>query len=329
MSSNFDSIGSISLKSELYTQFITETVVRDAPGAAGTRQDQTFKFTVVICRILVGRTVFEMEIFPFISRWTSIAMAEAMEALPTHKLPQKKYYRQRAHSNPLADHVVDYPVSYNEMDWTLYYPQLATEGDQATKPRVEFADIGCGYGGLLVTLSTMYPDILMVGMEIRVKVSDYVMDRIKALRLQNPGQYNNIACIRTNCMKYLPNYFSKGQLSKMFFLYPDPHFKKTKHKWRIISPTLLAEYAYCLREGGFLYTITDVEEVHEWMVKHISVHPLFERCSEDDLQKDPVVQKLYDSTEEGKKVTRNNGPKFPAVFRRIKDKFIAPQEVAH
>jgi len=30
-------------------------------------------------------------------------------------------------------------------------------------------------------------------------------------------------------------------------LFPDPHFKKTKHKWRIISPTLLAEYAYVLR----------------------------------------------------------------------------------
>lgn len=39
------------------------------------------------------------------------------------------------------------------------------------------------------------------------------------------------------------------QLSKMFFLFPDPHFKKTKHKWRIISPTLLAEYAYTLRVG--------------------------------------------------------------------------------
>ena len=39
----------------------------------------------------------------------------------------------------------------------------------------------------------------------------------------------------------------KGQLSKMFFLFPDPHFKKAKHKWRIINETLLAEYAYVLR----------------------------------------------------------------------------------
>ena len=61
-------------------------------------------------------------------------------------------------------------------------------------------------------------------------------------------------------MKYLPNFFRKGQLSKMFFLFPDPHFKKAKHKWRIINETLLAEYAFVLREGGRLYTVTDVED---------------------------------------------------------------------
>lgn len=114
---------------------------------------------------------------------------------------------------------------------------------------MEFADIGCGYGGFLVTLGEMFPDRLAIGMEIRVKVSDYVMDRIKALRSLHPGKYNNIACIRTNAMKYLPNYFVKHQLDKMFFLYPDPHFKKAKHKWRIINQALLSEYAYVLRKG--------------------------------------------------------------------------------
>ena len=103
------------------------------------------------------------------------------------------------------------------------------------KLQVVFADVGCGYGGLLVQLSPMFPDKLMVGMEIRVKVSDYVKDRIRALRLQNPGNYTNIACLRSNAMKYLPNFFEKGQLEKMFFLFPDPHFKKAKHKWRIIN----------------------------------------------------------------------------------------------
>lgn len=36
--------------------------------------------------------------------------------------------------------------------------------------QVRFADVGCGFGGLLVRLSPLYPDTLMVGMEIRDKV---------------------------------------------------------------------------------------------------------------------------------------------------------------
>jgi tRNA (guanine-N7-)-methyltransferase len=32
-----------------------------------------------------------------------------------------------------------------------------------------------------------------------------------------------------------------------------------------------------------------------------------------------VIEKLYDSSEEGQKVTRNKGNKFLAVFRRVMD----------
>ncbi|XP_065202316.1 tRNA (guanine-N(7)-)-methyltransferase [Planococcus citri] len=228
------------------------------------------------------------------------------------RLPQKKYFRQRAHSNPTADHIVDYPVKPESMNWKDFYPLHSDK-------EVEFLDIGCGYGGLLVTLSPMYPETLMLGFEIRVKVSDYVINRIEALRDNNQNQYQNIACIRTNAMKYLPNYFKKGQLKKVFFLFPDPHFKKSKHKWRIINETILAEYAFITAEGGLVYTITDVEELHEWMVKHFTEHPLFVRVADEELKQDPIISVIGDCSEEGKKVTRNNGSKFIAVFRRIPD----------
>ncbi|XP_061731439.1 tRNA (guanine-N(7)-)-methyltransferase isoform X2 [Nerophis ophidion] len=211
-----------------------------------------------------------------------------MEADMSVWMPQKRYYRQRAHSNPMAHHTFQYPVSPEEMDWATLYPHFFPRPAGPAEDKcshVEFADIGCGYGGLLVELSPLFPDKLMLGMEIRVKVSDYVRDRITALRQSSPGSYQNIACIRSNAMKYLPNFFFKGQLSKMFFLFPDPHFKKTKHKWRIISPTLLAEYAYTLRVGA------------------------------DDV----ITQRLGSCTEEGKKVQRNGGQNFLAVFRRIED----------
>eukprot|EP01135_Chromosphaera_perkinsii_P003634 Nk52_evm13s250 gene=Nk52_evmTU13s250 len=256
-------------------------------------------------------------------------------------LPQKKYYRQRAHTNPMSDHAFDYPVKPSEADWSQFYPcyfdpncgdstdnengkrakrdELSAPVPEISDPKVEFADIGCGYGGLLVELSPLFPKTLMLGMEIRVKVSDYVNDRILALRERNPGSYQNVSIIRTNAMKYLPNYFRKGQLKKMFFLFPDPQFKKSKHKWRIISPTLLAEYAYVLAVGGIVYTITDVLDLHEWMVKHLTEHPLFERIPESETDKDICAQKVFESTEEGKKVTRNEGSKYLACFRRIEN----------
>ena len=266
----------------------------------------------------------------------SVIKMDTSSSDPTVSLPQKRYYRQRAHSNPIADHCFDYPKRPDLMDWHPLYPDRVkpkvkvTTGSEVKvnedqdEPKVRFADIGCGYGGLLVQLSPMFPDKLMLGMEIRVKVSDYVKDRVLALRAKakaagDPEGYSNIACLRSNAMKHLPNFFAKGQLEKLFFLFPDPHFKKAKRKWRIINETLLAEYAYVVAEGGMIYTITDVEELHQWMTSHCERHPLFQRLTQAELDADPVVAKLYESTEEGQKVTRNEGQKWCSVFRRIPD----------
>lgn len=137
------------------------------------------------------------------------------------------------------------------------------------------------------------------------------------MRDGDPEGYQNVSVVRTNAMKYLPRFFAKGQLSKMFFCFPDPHFKRANHRRRIISPALLAEYAYALREGGKLYTISDVQDLHKWMVQHLQDHPLFEQIPENELALDPAVPVVMSYTEEGKKVERNQGSKHLAVFRRV------------
>ncbi|KDN39011.1 hypothetical protein K437DRAFT_259213 [Tilletiaria anomala UBC 951] len=340
-------------------------------------------------------------------------------------IPQKKWYRQRAHANPFSDHMLTYPAHPAAMDWSEHFPDFllpphSPETNPSQPPRLSqpvcFADIGCGFGGLLMDLAPLFPDTLMVGMEIRQQVADYVVHKVRALRLaarsehvpeahptdsdasaaplelsseedqrkgskrersdaaapsgkvsgarkatkrakggtpassinqdeapegggeddENertanealvrgasdvPGGYKNVSALRANCMKFLPNFFHKAQLTKMFFLFPDPHFKARKHKARIVSPTLLAEYAYVLAPGGILYTITDVEDLHRWMVSHLDAFPLFERMDNDgqELQQDPCVPIIRDSTEEGKKVARNGGRKFFAAFKRRED----------
>eukprot|EP01018_Ginkgo_biloba_P018499 Gb_23703 [translate_table: standard] len=294
------------------------------------------------------------------------------------RLPRKRFYRARAHSNPLSDSHFPVPVCPAQFDYAEHFPAYfptkpqddskfstsspnlaaknedreaaaeknedletktakledATKDSQVngSKPRgtsgtcvplneremkVQFADIGCGFGGLLVKLATMYPSTLMIGMELRDKVTEYVKERILALRKAHPGQYQNVSVVRTNSMKFIPNYFEKGQLQKMFFLFPDPHFKEKNHRRRVISVPLLAEYAYAIAVGGILYTVTDVEELGEWMNSCLDAHPLFDKVLEEELELDPVVKLLTTATEEGQKVARNEGQTFRAIYRRI------------
>ncbi|KAF2018884.1 hypothetical protein BU24DRAFT_364202 [Aaosphaeria arxii CBS 175.79] len=250
-------------------------------------------------------------------------------------LPKKKFYRQRAHANPFSDHSLAYPKSPSDMDWASHYPAYAVkqpqEKDEAeshdsekaiaiTQP-VEIADIGCGFGGLLFALAPRFPTSLILGMEIRTSVTEYVQEKVRALRAQNSATsgFQNAACIRANTMKFLPNFFAKGQLAKIFLCFPDPHFKQRKHKARIVSYTLNSEYAYVLKPGGIVYTITDVEDLHKWMVEHLEKHPSFERVREEEQEKDECVEIMRTETEEGKKVERNKGMKYVALFRRLED----------
>jgi tRNA G46 methylase TrmB len=62
------------------------------------------------------------------------------------------------------------PISPAQMNWSSYYPAFAQKAlvteSSAVVPLtkdVEVADIGCGFGGLLVALAPLMPDTLLLG----------------------------------------------------------------------------------------------------------------------------------------------------------------------
>ena len=191
-------------------------------------------------------------------------------------------------------------------------------------------------------------------MEIRASVTEFVDNKIHALRRQHSshpeqpklstttemeptgpdaqlkqqasevspaGPYSNISVLRANTMKFLPNFFFRGQLKAIFLCFPDPHFKQRKHKARIVSPTLNSEYAYVMRPRGIVYTITDVQDLHEWMSTHFEGHPLFEGVDASDMTDEERIgwDVMHIETEEGKKVDRYSGTKYAAAWRRMED----------
>eukprot|EP01017_Pseudomicrothorax_dubius_P031192 TRINITY_DN3957_c0_g2_i2.p1 TRINITY_DN3957_c0_g2~~TRINITY_DN3957_c0_g2_i2.p1 ORF type:complete len:302 (+),score=81.72 TRINITY_DN3957_c0_g2_i2:51-956(+) len=258
-------------------------------------------------------------------------------------MPKKADFRMRAHINPLNDTPFPYPKNPDYVNWKLHFPLFFGGTEEENKalylntmdypltydapveaalngrkgPQVEILDIGCGFGGLSVALAKIFPTHLVFGMEIRDKLVNYVGERIRALRIETPGSYGNVSVIRTNTMRHLTNYFRRGQLLKLFFCFPDPHFKASNHRRRIINDGFLSEYAYLLRPGGRLYAVTDIEELHDWHIEKLNSHPQFRRLPESSLTDDPCVEAMQNETEEGKKVTRNGGRKFYCVYERV------------
>jgi tRNA (guanine-N7-)-methyltransferase len=234
-------------------------------------------------------------------------MSFCLEKMLPQKLPKKGNFRQRAHSNPLSDNDLPYPLNPSVFQWQTLFPDILDR-------KVDILDIGCGYGGLLVGLSPIFPDSFILGFEIRQKVVEYVEKRISALR-SHQKSYSNIAVYRSNAMKHLLNFIEKGQISKLFILFPDPHFKKKKHKARIISSSLLSEYAYLLKKGGRFYIATDVPDLFGWMNSCLQAFPLFKLVL--DVSNDPCVNIMINQTEESLKVAREGRDKFFAVYEKI------------
>lgn len=264
--------------------------------------------------------------------------------------PRKKFYRQRAHANPFSDHALAYPPGPAAMDWRPLFPAYADAAGRLAAP-VAVADVGCGFGGLLFALARVAPGRLTLGLEIRTAVTEFVEAKVRAARSvaaregagaavravreadaadgEGEGEvgegagstFGEIAALRTNAMKFLVNLLPKGGLRQMYLCFPDPHFKARKHKARITSPTLLAEYAYVLRPGGLVLTITDVEDLAGWMARHFDGHASFERVAEEALEGSDAecVRVMREETEEGRKVTRNGGKKFVGIWRRRPD----------
>jgi len=243
------------------------------------------------------------------------------------EMPKKKFYRSRAHCNPLAhnDHF-DYPTHPDLMDWSIdHYPNFRPDSKvNSNEDRIspDILDIGCGFGGLTIALSTLFPEKLVLGIEIRAKVTEYVRLRIMASRRNSLEKaFENCSVLKSNTMKFMPNLFRKASLEKIFFCFPDPHFKRKNYPRRIVSENLLSEYAHFLKPGiGRLYTITDVEELHNWHIEKINKHPCFRELTKEELENDKCVNAMYNETEEGKKVERAGTKKYYAVYNIIENR---------
>lgn len=145
-------------------------------------------------------------------------------------IPRRGDFRMRAHINPFNTPFFPFPPHPTYVDWKLHFP-LHFQGDvndsrihcntdqypctynhPVLQPerKIDFLDVGCGYGGLLFALSRQFSSKLIFGLEIRDKLVNYAAEKIRAYRTLYPGEYQNISVVRANSMKHLCHYFFAG-----------------------------------------------------------------------------------------------------------------------
>lgn len=245
-------------------------------------------------------------------------LAEVMSAGASQPKWTRLPIRTRPHRNPLAENDDEHPASPIEFQqrFSDFFPEMNPN-------TVEFVDVGCAFGGMLFALAPLFPQTCMLGLEIRPKVVAFAQEKAQALRLSEEAEvhhYRNIWFEQMNVMKFGSHCFVKGQLSRLFFCYPDPHWKRKNIRRRIISPGLVQEYAHWLRIGGLLYTVSDVEELELWMKQCLDESPLFRRLTDDELttpEHQRVLAIVTDTSEDAQRTARKGLAKHFAVHIRI------------
>lgn len=208
----------------------------------------------------------------------------------------KKHYRCHAHTNPFKDTFEDVPHGPDEMEWGKHFDDGRAPG---------YIDIGCGYGRFLMKTARLRPEVNILGLEIRDKVVEFVQ--------QHTGEMRNCSVIKTNALLFLPNYFQRGSLSKIFILFPDPHFKRRKRKGRIVCRQMAAVLRYLLKDDGQVYVSTDVKELFDDMCRVFGESGLF--SEQQPGCEDPLFDMCYMDTDEAHRAGVKAGHTFGRIYR--------------
>jgi tRNA (guanine-N7-)-methyltransferase len=132
-------------------------------------------------------------------------------------------------------------------------------------------EIGPGRGGFLFERAAAAPDRRLLGIEIRMKWSAIVDER-----LGKQGLGSRARVLNADAREALARLRPDGSIETFFLHFPDPWWKKRHTKRLVMNPELLHEVARLLRPGGEFYVQTDVEERAAEYEAQIGAHDAFE-----------------------------------------------------
>lgn len=116
-------------------------------------------------------------------------------------------------------------------------------------------ELGCGKGEYTLALAKEFPNINVIGIDI------------KGARLWRGAKtaletgLENVRFLRTQ-IELLPQVFDTSEISEIWITFPDPQIKYKRQKHRLVNLKFLNMYKALLKEDGLIHLKTDSEFLH-------------------------------------------------------------------
>ncbi|EED93030.1 methyltransferase [Thalassiosira pseudonana CCMP1335] len=239
----------------------------------------------------------------------------------------KAFSRFRQHVNPLARRY--------QMNTELPENWPQCNFDNVNLPL--YLDIGCGKGGFLLDDTTsdwLAPEMNYLGLEIRPGVSQYAQARVEKRGLN--GKLSFVGCNANVDLDRLLTLYqdaannnnddggnnNNNRLAFVSIQFPDPHFKKSHSKRRVVTPELVLTLSKFMKEGDVVFLQSDIQDALEAMrerfVEDAGLLYFDEATSnnEENSQVYNMVNPLGIPTEREVSVLKKNLPVFRTLFKR-------------
>ncbi len=188
-----------------------------------------------------------------------------------YKIPRIRHHSNRSFYFSADKHtkkVSTYPPADKSINWSKIFANA--------KPP-DCIDIGCGLGKFMLRYACNYPDLNILGLEVRNVAVNWINGIIKSEMLGNAG------ALWYSSANLFP-FIEDESVSRVFCLFPDPWVKRRHNKRRVINKSTINDIHRILLPKGKLYLMTDVDELSGYHIEQLESQGgfTFQLVSEDN-----------------------------------------------
>lgn len=180
-------------------------------------------------------------------------------------------------------------------------------------------ELGTYHGETLNHLARTNPANIHLGIEWK-----YKMCFMGGKKARDQG-LTNVTHLRANIAR-LPWIFERGEIDRVWILFPDPWGKLSQSKWRLLQPNFFRMLACLLPEGKELMIKTDHQEYSQFIAESLREAACFDPLPEEKAR---AGWALIPPTPFERIFLRQGLPIYPFALARNGKRIVPPAEVEH